>query len=244
MEAKSNSPYVTQLQDVPECQSPCSIPEKNPDEHVQENLELCLKKPEEPFKVPTLLKVKPTTNKRTAEGRSGPSAKTTSDDHHVAAAAGSPTQAGDAGPPQSSPSSDGFAIPSSVAPRVPATSRAKPSRSPALPPPKAGGSAEPAAGGSAPAPAVYRPPAWSGCPPLPYSLEVLRGGRIVDTVSLEGRRSVVFGRLADCDVRLEHPSISRHHAALVYRWDPPSPPPYCPTHTALMYVPLRYHAHR
>ncbi|XP_037073225.1 kanadaptin-like [Pollicipes pollicipes] len=64
----------------------------------------------------------------------------------------------------------------------------------------------------------YKPPAWAGSPPHAYSLEVVRGGQLVDTVELQHRASLVFGRLPDCDVRLEHPSISRHHAVLVYRW--------------------------
>lgn len=61
----------------------------------------------------------------------------------------------------------------------------------------------------------YRAPEWSGDPPAGYSLETLRLGAIVE------RRDVgactVFGRFTDCHVVLQHPSISRHHAALVYR---------------------------
>ncbi|KAF0290775.1 Kanadaptin [Amphibalanus amphitrite] len=139
--------------------------------------------------------------------------------------------------PKKNVSSDGFVIPSAapIRPR-PAGSANKQPPSPDLPPPPPpGGSSEktepskqvgsgdkagPAGGRSAP-PAgsgvPYRPPRWAGCPPRPYSLEVLRGGQILDTVPLEERACVVFGRLPECDVRLEHPSISRYHAALVYR---------------------------
>ncbi|XP_043201031.1 kanadaptin-like [Amphibalanus amphitrite] len=134
-------------------------------------------------------------------------------------------------------SSDGFVIPGAVPIRPrPAGSANKQPRSPDLPPPpppggssektepsKQGGSGDKAglAGGRSAPPAgsgvPYRPPRWAGCPPRPYSLEVLRGGQILDTVPLEERACVVFGRLPECDVRLEHPSISRYHAALVYR---------------------------
>jgi hypothetical protein len=51
-------------------------------------------------------------------------------------------------------------------------------------------------------------PSWSSQPPDGYSFEVLKGGVVVDTIKLDNP-FIVFGRLAQCDVMLEHPSISR-----------------------------------
>ncbi|XP_073412417.1 kanadaptin [Dendrobates tinctorius] len=63
----------------------------------------------------------------------------------------------------------------------------------------------------------YREPAWSGWPEAIYSLEVLKGGSILSTKSLNGSSWTVFGRLPTCHVSLEHPSVSRYHAVLQYR---------------------------
>lgn len=68
-------------------------------------------------------------------------------------------------------------------------------------------------------PVPYTEPPWGGKPPdsLPYALEILKNGAIVDTVPLNQRSYFVVGRLPVCDVSLEHPSISRYHAVIQYR---------------------------
>ena len=43
-------------------------------------------------------------------------------------------------------------------------------------------------------------------------------GKIVDTIQLDSKPFIVFGRLPTCDVPMEHPSLSRFHAILQYRW--------------------------
>ncbi|XP_017281687.1 kanadaptin [Kryptolebias marmoratus] len=67
-------------------------------------------------------------------------------------------------------------------------------------------------------PVPYAEPPWGGPPPdIPYSLEILKNGTIVDTVPLTDKSYIVVGRLPVCDVSLEHPSISRYHAVIQYR---------------------------
>lgn len=61
----------------------------------------------------------------------------------------------------------------------------------------------------------YKEPAWGGVPQEKYAFEVLKNGAIVDTIKLENS-FYVFGRLPSCDVTLEHPSLSRHHAIVQY----------------------------
>ena len=62
----------------------------------------------------------------------------------------------------------------------------------------------------------YNAPGWSclceETSDCVYSLEVLKTGSIIDTISLVNKEYFVFGRLSDCDVVLEHPSISRYFA--------------------------------
>ncbi|KAM9341231.1 kanadaptin [Symphorus nematophorus] len=66
-------------------------------------------------------------------------------------------------------------------------------------------------------PLPYTEPPWGGnAPDVPYSLEILKNGTIVDTVPL-AQSYFVVGRLPVCDVSLEHPSISRYHAVIQYR---------------------------
>uniref|UniRef100_A0A8C9E0D8 Solute carrier family 4 member 1 adaptor protein n=1 Tax=Phocoena sinus TaxID=42100 RepID=A0A8C9E0D8_PHOSS len=60
-------------------------------------------------------------------------------------------------------------------------------------------------------------PPWGGPATAPYSLETLKGGTILGTRSLKGMSCCLFGRLASCDVCLEHPSVSRYHAVLQHR---------------------------
>ena len=61
----------------------------------------------------------------------------------------------------------------------------------------------------------YKEPAWSGLPEIKYSFEILKNGSIIDTVNLD-KPYIVFGRLPSCDVAMEHPSLSRHHAIVQY----------------------------
>jgi len=45
---------------------------------------------------------------------------------------------------------------------------------------------------------------------------------MVQEIPISNKPYQVFGRLPNCDMQLEHPSISRHHAVLQYR--PPRKP--------------------
>ncbi|KAG7254366.1 hypothetical protein CRUP_010749 [Coryphaenoides rupestris] len=61
-------------------------------------------------------------------------------------------------------------------------------------------------------------PPWGGvASELPYELEILKNGAIVDTLPLTRSSYFVVGRLPVCDVSLEHPSISRYHGVLQCR---------------------------
>ncbi|XP_013175806.1 PREDICTED: kanadaptin [Papilio xuthus] len=68
-------------------------------------------------------------------------------------------------------------------------------------------------------PIPYKEPKWSGiCPDgSEYGLEVLKSGMIVEKVDLTTKPFYVFGRLANCDVVMAHPTISRHHCVLQYK---------------------------
>eukprot|EP01112_Ceratiomyxa_fruticulosa_P000850 TRINITY_DN1078_c0_g1_i1.p2 TRINITY_DN1078_c0_g1~~TRINITY_DN1078_c0_g1_i1.p2 ORF type:complete len:256 (-),score=55.17 TRINITY_DN1078_c0_g1_i1:303-1070(-) len=70
--------------------------------------------------------------------------------------------------------------------------------------------------------APFKPPAWA-TPPSPSCTAVLsvqKSGEEVDTIDLAGKPFTVFGRHADvCDVVLDHPSVSRKHAAMVFHTD-------------------------
>ncbi|KAM4625918.1 kanadaptin [Polymixia lowei] len=67
-------------------------------------------------------------------------------------------------------------------------------------------------------PLPYAEPPWGGAAAdVPYDLEILKNGAIVDKVPLTESSYFVVGRLPVCDVPLEHPSISRYHAVLQYR---------------------------
>uniref|UniRef100_A0A1A8GLK1 Solute carrier family 4 (Anion exchanger), member 1, adaptor protein n=1 Tax=Nothobranchius korthausae TaxID=1143690 RepID=A0A1A8GLK1_9TELE len=67
-------------------------------------------------------------------------------------------------------------------------------------------------------PLPYTEPPWGGPPSdVPYSLEILKNGTIVDTVPLTHSSYFVVGRLPVCHVPLEHPSISRYHAVIQFR---------------------------
>nr|CAG4641503.1 EOG090X026V [Eurycercus lamellatus] len=63
----------------------------------------------------------------------------------------------------------------------------------------------------------YTEPAWSGLCEEQFNVEVLKNGTIVQTEDLTKRPFFVIGRLPNCMIVLEHPSISRYHAVLQYR---------------------------
>ncbi|KAH0622621.1 hypothetical protein JD844_025084 [Phrynosoma platyrhinos] len=103
---------------------------------------------------------------------------------------------------------------------------------PALPPPGRGKEAEASAlvapspspspkaprGPAAPPPALpeYQEPRWGGLS-SGYSLEVVKGGAVLESVGLGGRSWVLVGRAPDCHLALAHPCVSRHHAVLQHR---------------------------
>lgn len=67
-----------------------------------------------------------------------------------------------------------------------------------------------------PADVPYKEPPWSGVPDREYSFQVLKGGIIVSNIPLN-KPYIIVGRKDDCDIVLEHPSISRYHAVVQFR---------------------------
>lgn len=69
----------------------------------------------------------------------------------------------------------------------------------------------------------YIEPDWSGLPESKsrdFIFEVLKNGAIIETINLMAKPFWLFGRLANCDVCMQHPTISRYHAVLQYRQKP------------------------
>lgn len=74
-------------------------------------------------------------------------------------------------------------------------------------------------------PLPYTPPPWSGTPMdgMPYTLEIVKQGTILDTVHLEslcsrsGRAFCTLGRAPTSDIVLDHPSSSRLHLVIQFR---------------------------
>ncbi|KAJ3102939.1 hypothetical protein HDU97_000178 [Phlyctochytrium planicorne] len=64
----------------------------------------------------------------------------------------------------------------------------------------------------------YTPPEWSAIPKSKLWLEVIKNGSIDETIAIS-KPYMVFGRVPDCDVVLNHQSISRFHAVLQTRAD-------------------------
>ena len=62
----------------------------------------------------------------------------------------------------------------------------------------------------------YKPPTWGGIPEQHYFVTILKDGLIKDTINLELKSHLTFGRFDTCDIFLEHPSCSRYHAVLQY----------------------------
>eukprot|EP01012_Entosiphon_sulcatum_P009977 TRINITY_DN15764_c0_g1_i1.p1 TRINITY_DN15764_c0_g1~~TRINITY_DN15764_c0_g1_i1.p1 ORF type:complete len:729 (+),score=103.17 TRINITY_DN15764_c0_g1_i1:1310-3496(+) len=70
----------------------------------------------------------------------------------------------------------------------------------------------------------YSPPSWGGLVPETANfpgprVAVLKDGKAVDDFSLRGRPFYVIGRYVECDIRLEHTTVSRYHAVLQPRPD-------------------------
>lgn len=87
---------------------------------------------------------------------------------------------------------------------------------------------------TSPSPAVpYNEPQWSGLPVEPHTLTVIKNGTVVQEVDVSTKAFHVFGRLPTCDVPLEHPSISRHHAILQFRPHSGETPPHAGAHHTL-----------
>ena len=74
---------------------------------------------------------------------------------------------------------------------------------------------------SEPAPIIdYSEPSWGGkAPPgeTKFYIEELKNGTIVAEHKLENKSYFVIGRFRTCDIRLEHPSLSRFHSILQYK---------------------------
>lgn len=65
----------------------------------------------------------------------------------------------------------------------------------------------------------YNEPTWSKQPEtnLTYNFEVLKGGKIVENVTnLQSKAFWTLGKLANNDIVMAHPTISRYHAVLQY----------------------------
>ena len=59
-------------------------------------------------------------------------------------------------------------------------------------------------------PVPYLEPSWGGIPAQPYAVEMIKNGSLVETLPLRDKSFFVIGRLASCDIVLEHPSLSRY----------------------------------
>eukprot|EP01132_Coremiostelium_polycephalum_P002049 gene2049-2524_t len=70
--------------------------------------------------------------------------------------------------------------------------------------------------GSTPLP-PFKCPDWASLPISNVYLEVCKNGSIIDTIDISKERYYVFGRNSDVSsILLDHPSVSRRHAAIVY----------------------------
>lgn len=62
----------------------------------------------------------------------------------------------------------------------------------------------------------YKEPTWGGSCEEKYSFEVIKNGAVIDTIDLATSCFQVVGRLPSCNIPMEHPSLSRHHAVIQY----------------------------
>ena len=54
-------------------------------------------------------------------------------------------------------------------------------------------------------------------PPLNvYFLEQMKNGLSIANILINEKNRLIFGRARDCDIPMDHPSISRYHAALLW----------------------------
>lgn len=58
-------------------------------------------------------------------------------------------------------------------------------------------------------PLKYEPPFWSALPNEEFGFDVIKNGTIVSNVSIHEKPFLVVGRHPQCDLVLQHPSISR-----------------------------------
>lgn len=75
--------------------------------------------------------------------------------------------------------------------------------------------------GAEKSPIPYTQPAWSGLPERgdkKYSFDVLKNGSIIESVNLMGKEFWVFGRLDNCDICMQHPTISRYIFIVYYHF--------------------------
>lgn len=63
----------------------------------------------------------------------------------------------------------------------------------------------------------YTIPPWSEASSLPFFLEVLKDGAIIENLDVTKKGAYMFGRIDMCDFILEHPTISRFHAVLQFK---------------------------
>ena len=63
----------------------------------------------------------------------------------------------------------------------------------------------------------FKPPAWCCVCSKNYTFEILKSGVMKGEIDLTEKSFYIFGRLDGCDVIMEHPSISRYHAVVVYK---------------------------
>lgn len=66
-----------------------------------------------------------------------------------------------------------------------------------------------------PLPLSHQEPAWSGLPSEGYSFEVVKNGIIVEEIPLK-QPFIVMGRLQQCDVVMQHPSLSRSDSCTLH----------------------------
>ncbi|EFA83051.1 hypothetical protein PPL_03839 [Heterostelium album PN500] len=63
----------------------------------------------------------------------------------------------------------------------------------------------------------FKCPDWGTVPPYNAYLEVSKNKEVIETIKLNTNKSHVFGRSGEfSQITLDHPSVSRRHAALVY----------------------------